>query len=34
LWRQGRATEEDLEKFVEFATAEKSYFSAVQIVFP
>ena len=34
MWRQGRATEEDLERFVDFATTEKSYFSAVQLMFP
>lgn len=34
FWSNNKASEEDLEKFVEYCTADKSYFSVVQLTFP
>lgn len=34
LWSQNRSSDEDLEKFVDYCTNDKSYFSVVQLTFP
>nr|BAJ99723.1 predicted protein [Hordeum vulgare subsp. vulgare] len=34
FWNQNKSTEEDLEKFVEYCTSDKSYFSVLQLTFP
>ena len=33
FWAQNKSSDEDLEKFVEYCTADKSYFSVVQLTF-